>query len=140
VVDEYGYPLESDPYATGGAPSDDGAGLFDAIINGQNVVGSIFTGAQDAIESVFLGAQNTLGGLGDDASAVVINAQDTIGGAVEEVANPLSLAGLGLGLGLGGTAVTIGAGLAAAFAADQLLAGGTGTTWLLRKVAGRRRR
>jgi hypothetical protein len=140
VVDEYGQPLTSDPYATGGAPSEDGAGLFDAIVNGQNVLGGIFTGAQDAIESIFLGGQGALVEVVDDAATTVQHGQDVVGGVAEEVANPFNLAGLGLGLGLGGTAVTIGAGLVAAFAADQLLAGGSGTTWLLRKVAGRRGR
>ncbi|HYF06676.1 MAG TPA: hypothetical protein VD970_03575 [Acetobacteraceae bacterium] len=144
--DEFGLPLESDPYAapatSTSAPADAASAdsFADVIINGQNKMAELWLGLFDTVENVGTGAQDTIGEVAEEAAGVVTGAQQTIGGVAERVTNPLNLAGLGFGLSVGGIGTIVGVGLAAGFAADQVFFGGTGTAGLVKRFAGSRRR
>lgn len=146
AYDEFGQPLYSDPYestSTSSSADAGGTSVADVFVNGQDRVADIFVALFGAAEGAVTHGQEVVGSVAQSAAETVQHGQDVVGGAVEdaaEAANPWNLAGLGFGLTAGGTLVTVGVGLVAGFAADQILMGGSGTAWLIKQATGRRRR
>ena len=108
---------------------------------GTNWFAEVLRSAYCGVATVFSVPAETYGGAVEDVT-------DTFGGAVEDVtdfgggavsdvadaANPLNLLGLGFGLSFGGLVAAVGVGTVGAFAVDQLVFAGAGTSNLLRRL------
>jgi hypothetical protein len=107
------------------------------------LIQTYFCGLQAAVTTpvaeTFQSGQDTLAGLGEQASETIQHGQDAFSGAVQDVsdaANPLNLFGALAGASFGGLLAVAGVGVVAALAADQLLAGGVGTRAVLARFGG----
>lgn len=111
--------------------------VFEEVVtNGQDTLGAVFSGGQQAVVDV-----------AGVAGGVVTNGQNVVGGAIndagetaEEVLDPVGLLGLGSGLAFGGTLAAAGLAIGGGLLADELLAGGAGRMALIALVKGKRSR
>lgn len=112
---------------------------------GSNVVSDTIRSLYCGVATVFSVPADTFGGAVSTGAEAVTTVADTAGETVQtafnnaaEVASPLNLAGAFLGLSVGGIGATVVVAGLGAFAVDQLVFAGAGTSSLARRM-GRRR-